>query len=109
MDMQEAAEDAMEEHDYKRVLELSAMAMEDARRAFEARVAETITNADQKLKYLQGMEVPAKLAEDLVGMARDASGQGDLDGAYDYADQAIKEADAAKTAYRDIVDITLDR
>jgi hypothetical protein len=106
MDMQEAAEDAMEEHDYRRVLELSAMAMEDARRAFEARVAETIANADQKLKYLQGMEVPAKLAEDLVGMARDASGQSDLDGAYDYADQAIKEADAAKTAYRDIVDIT---
>ncbi len=106
MDMQEAAEDAMEEHDYKRVLELSAMAMEDSRRAFESRVTETIVNADQKLKYLQGMSVPAKLAEDLVGMAREASGQSDLDGAYDYADQAIKEADAAKTAFRDIIDIS---
>ncbi len=106
MDMQEAAEDAMEEHDYKRVLELATMAMEDAKRAFETRVQEAVSTAEGKLKYLQGIHAPAKLAEDLLTMSRDAMGQNDLDGAYDYADQAIKEADAAKTSFRDIIDIT---
>jgi hypothetical protein len=39
-------------------------------------------------------------------MAREALEQGDMDGAYDYADQSIKEADTAKTSYTKIVDIT---
>jgi hypothetical protein len=106
MDMQEAADDAMEEHDYARVLELAAMAMTDAKRAFENRVKEAISTAEGKLSYLESIGAPAKLAEDLLTMAREALEGSELDGAYDYADQAIKEAEAAKTSFRDIIDIS---
>ena len=47
----------------------------------------------------------AKLAEEMLSQARESLADSDLDGAYDYADQSIKEAGNAKTAYRDIVDI----
>jgi hypothetical protein len=106
MDMQEAAEDAMDEHDYDRVLELVALAIEDANRSYEARVKEAISTAESNLNTLERMGASAKLAEDLLGMARDALNQEDMDGAYDYADQSIKEADTAKTSFRDIIDIT---
>jgi tetratricopeptide (TPR) repeat protein len=106
MDMQEAAEDAMDEHDYDRVMELAALAVEDANRSYEARVREAITDAESTLNTLERMGASAKLAEDLLGMARDAVDLDDLDGAYDYADQSIKEADTAKTSYSKIVDIT---
>ena len=106
MDMQEAAEDAMDEHDYARVMELSALAVEDTNRSYEARVKEAITDAESTLNTLERMGASAKLAEDLLGMAREAVEQDDLDGAYDYADQSIKEADTAKTSYSKIVDIT---
>jgi hypothetical protein len=106
MDMQEDAEDAMEEHDYERVMELTAVASGDAKQSYETRVSEAITTAESKLKFLEDMGAMAKLAEDMLSQARESLSEGDLDGSYDYADQSIKEADNAKTAYRDIVDIT---
>jgi hypothetical protein len=106
MDMQEAAEDAMDEHDYDRVMELVALAVEDANRSYKTRVTEAISDAEGTLNTLERMGASAKLADDLLGMARDAMEQADLDGAYDYADQSIKEADTAKTSYSKIVDIT---
>ncbi len=106
MDMQEAAEDAMDEHDYDRVMELSGLAMEDAVRSYRVRVEEAVATAESTLNTLESMGASAKLADDLLGMAREALAADDLDGAYDYADQSIKEADAAKTSFRDIIDIT---
>ena len=105
MDMQEAAEDAMDEHDYDRVMELAALAVEDANRSYEARVKEAIIDAEGSLNTLERMGASAKLAEDLLGMAREALEQNDMDGAYDYADQSIKEANTAKSSYSKIVDI----
>jgi hypothetical protein len=106
MDMQEAAEDAMDEHDYDRVMELVALAVEDANRSYEARVKEAITDAEGSLNTLERMGASAKLAEDLLVMARDALEQDDMDGAYDFSDQSIREANTAKTSYSKIVDIT---
>jgi tetratricopeptide (TPR) repeat protein len=106
MDMQEAAEDAMDEYDYDRVVELVGLAIQDANRSYEIRVNEAISTADSNLNTLERMGANAKLADDLLGEARGALEADDLDGAYDYADQSIKEADQAKTSFRDIIDIT---
>ncbi|NIP37279.1 MAG: hypothetical protein GWN18_20170, partial [Thermoplasmata archaeon] len=106
MDMQEAAEDAMDEHDYDRVMELVELATVEANRSYEARVREAISDAESTLNTLERMGASAKLADDLLGMARDALDLDDLDGAYDYADQSAKEAETAKTSYSKIVDIT---
>jgi len=106
MDMQEAAEDAMDEHDYDRVVELAKLAMEDANRSYRVRVEEAISTAESTLNTLERMGASAKLAEDLLKMAREALEQDDLDGAYDYADQSAKESDTAKSSFRDIIDIT---
>ena len=106
MDMQEAAEDAMDEHDYERVMELTTLAKQDAIRSYETRVKEAISTAESNLNTIERMGASAKLADDLLGMARDAVEAEDMDGAYDYADQSIKEAETAKTSFRDIIDIT---
>ena len=106
MDMQEAAEDAMDEHDYDRVMEMVALAIVDTNRSYEVRVNEAIETAESTLKTLESMGASAKLADDLLNEARKALENGDLDGAYDYSDQSIKEAETAKTSFRDIIDIT---
>jgi hypothetical protein len=106
MDMQEAAEDAMDEHDYDRVMELVELATTEANRSYQVRVREAISDAESTLNTLERMGASAKLAEDLLGMARDALDLEDLDGAYDYADQSAKEPETAKTSYSKIVDIT---
>jgi hypothetical protein len=106
MDMQESAEDAMDEHDYDRVIELVALAIEDANRSYDTRVREAIETAESSLNTLERMGASAKLAEDLLGEARGALDTGDLDGAYDYADQSIKEAETAKSSFREIIDLT---
>jgi tetratricopeptide (TPR) repeat protein len=106
MDMQEAAEDAMDEHDYDRVVELVELAIEDANRSYEARVREAISTAESKLSTLESMGASAKLAEEMLSESRQALDEDDMDGAYDYADQSIREADQAKSSFRDIIDIT---
>jgi hypothetical protein len=91
MDMQESAEDAMDEHDYDRVVELVALAIEDANRSYETRVKEAIESAESSLNTLERMGASAKLAEDLLGEARGAIEADDMDGAYDYADQSSQD------------------